>query len=664
MAVGRFWIGCWVVSACGASDGLRPEPDAPTPLPDDVRALDAVVEVLPPADPVLWRLPSAQYRAAVADLLGTPFPQDIPVPGDGELAGLSTRPEALAVSEALLEAHVAVVESLLGQVLRHPKVEPDQGAVEPLDGNFVGSAADPWPSRALWRGTLLPERAGLHQLVLHVHQTVLSPRKDDATVRLLLDGGTVGTVTLSAQQAEADVVFELELDPARGAKVVVFDVGPVQQPYWVDPMGATWSGPLDVERNPLYDRLVPCDVDADPEGCSAQVVVAFAEQAFVRPLEEDERRRLLDVGVHRRELGDTPDEALATMLEVVLLDPRFWFRVEPDGIREQARPLTAHELARRLAATVWAGPPDAALRAVADDGTLLDDAVLTQQVRRMLADARSAALTDVFLWDWLNLGALSHVSLSADQVPGFDAQLADDMESELRALLRTVGQPGVPLARLLDHATGDVSDRLAAWYGLPSGGAAVALGGVGRGGLLGTAGLQVILGHGVRSSPTRRGQYLLDRLLCRPPEPPPPNVPSLAEGDSARDLVEAHAADPVCASCHKEMDPLGFALEHFDGAGRWRDADGGGPIDAVGSLPDGTQVVGLSGLVSWIQLQDAFEACVVENLFTWSMGRPPRQPFDDLEAMVEATRSNGESLHAAVEALVLSPSFRVHRSAP
>ncbi len=658
----RAWPWLVLVSACGAPESLRPEPDEPKPLPADVRASDQVVEELPPADPVLWRLPDAQYRAAMADLLGSPVPDSVTVPRDSELGGLSTRPEALPVSEALLEAHVAVAEAHLGAALNHPKVEPDVGEVEPLEGNLEGSADHPWVSRALWRGTLTVARAGAYRITMTLHQTVLSPRRDDGSARLYLDGGTVGTATVPAQVADAEVVFLVSLQP--GAHPLIIDVGPIQQPYWMGTDTVIWEGPTDVLPNPLYDRLVPCDLNANPEACSEQVVVPFAERAFVRPLSEAERLRLLGLGNELREAGDSPDQALGAMLEVVLLDPRFWFRVEPDGPAGYPRPLTPHELARRLAATVWAGPPDAELRSVADDGTLTQDAVLALQVRRMLADPRSVALADGFLWDWLNLDNLSHVAISPGQVPGFDSLLADDMEEELRALLRVVSQPGVPLARLLDHPTGHLSDPLATWYGLGQGGAAVPLEGVGRGGLLGTAGLHAILGHGARSSPTRRGQYMLDRLLCRPPESPPPNVPSLAEGDSARDLVEAHAADPVCASCHKEMDPLGFALEHFDGAGRWRDADGGGPIDAVGTLPDGTEVAGLRGVVSWIQSQDAFEACVVDNLFAWSMGRPPSPVHDDPQAIVEAARANGGSLQAAVEALVLSPSFRVHRSAP
>ena len=323
-------------------------------------------------------------------------------------------------------------------------------------------------------------------------------------------------------------------------------------------------------------------------------------------------------------------------LESILVDPEFLFRVErePAG----APPGTVHpvsdlELASRLSFFLWSSIPDDELLDAAARGELRDSVVLEAQVRRMLADPRAHALVDGFALQWLALGTLPSVVPTPELYPEWDDNLRESFrrETELFVADQIRGNRSVLDLVRADHTF--VDERLAEHYGIPnvygSRFRRVTFDDGVRGGLLGQGSILTVTSYPTRTSPVLRGHWLLEHLLGAPPPPPPPDVPDLpdrGEGGrpaSVRERLEQHRENPVCAACHAPMDPLGFALEHFDAIGKWRaTGEGGDPIDASGVFPDGTEFEGLAGLKAMLLSRDEqFVQTVLEKLATYALGR-------------------------------------------
>ncbi len=371
--------------------------------------------------------------------------------------------------------------------------------------------------------------------------------------------------------------------------------------------------------------------------------------------------------------GGTFREAIALVLEAALLSPSFVYRVELESPGAPVRALTGHELATRLSYFVWGGPPDATLLAKAADGSLLEDESLGLELDRMIAHERAAALVDDFGAQWLGLKRLDTLMLSAEVFPELDDALRADLATELRSLLDDVVRDGRDLRDLLDTDTTWVNDRLAAHYGLPIPGSGEAFVEVDvadqpRGGLLESGGIHAITSHPDRTSPTLRGRWILENLLCQPPAEPPADAdtniqrPDLADL-TLRERLEQHRVDPACASCHAMMDPLGMSMEHFDALGRWRTTDDfGDTVDPSSEMPDGTAVRGHEDVLTWLKTQPAFDRCVTKKLATYALGRDPRTiDACALDAIRDTWTQGDRSLASLVKAIAMSPVFRERR---
>jgi hypothetical protein len=303
------------------------------------------------------------------------------------------------------------------------------------------------------------------------------------------------------------------------------------------------------------------------------------------------------------------ETGIETALERVLAGPEFLFRVERNAAN--VKPGAAHsisdlELASRLSFFLWSSIPDEELLSLAESGKLREPGVLDQQVRRMLADSRSEALVKNFAGQWLYLRNLRVISPDPEVFPYFDDNLREAFRQETELFFDSMLREDRSVLDLLDADYTFVNDRLALHYGIPniygSHFRRVTLTDEARKGLLGQGSVLTVTSYANRTSPVTRGKWVLENILGTPPPPPPPNVPALQERSqsgkamSIRQAMEQHRANPVCAGCHKVMDPLGFALENFDGIGRWRTTDAKAPIDPSGTLPDGTPFEGPSGL--------------------------------------------------------------------
>jgi hypothetical protein len=319
---------------------------------------------------------------------------------------------------------------------------------------------------------------------------------------------------------------------------------------------------------------------------------------------------------------------------------------------------------------LWSSIPDDELIDVASRGQLRNPVVLERQVRRMLADARSRALVDNFAGQWLQLRNLRASNPDQNEFPDFDDNLRQAFQQETELLFQSIIREDRNVIDLLTADYTFVNERLASHYGIPniygSQFRRVTLADDTRKGLLGKGAILLVTSHPDRTSPVVRGKWILDNLLGTPPPPPPANVPPLDDSRGTkprtlREQMEAHRANPVCASCHKLMDPIGFALENFDAVGAWRTRDVGMPIDASGQLTDGTPIDGISTLRQAIlKRPDMFVGTFSEKLLTYALGRG--LDYYDRPAVRGIVHEAGQSQYrfsAVVMALVKSTPFQM-----
>ena len=371
--------------------------------------------------------------------------------------------------------------------------------------------------------------------------------------------------------------------------------------------------------------------------CARRILGTLARRAYRRPATEADVATLMDFYAAGRAEGGF-DGGIQRALTRLLVDPEFLFRLETDA--PGTAPGTAYrlsdlELASRLSFFLWSSIPDDDLLDDAAAGRLRDPATLERHVRRMLADRRSEALVGNFVAQWLHLRNMNRVTPDVNRFPEFDDNLRDALARETELLVASELRADGGVADLLTADYTFVNERLARHYGIPgvygSRFRRVELGpGApgGRGGLLGHGSILTVTSHATRTSPVLRGKWVLENILGAPPPPPPDDVPALDENApgephrSVRERLEQHRANPVCASCHARMDPLGFALEGFDGIGRSRAADGGAALDTSAALPDGTAFDGPAELrAALAERREAFVRTVAARMLTYALGR-------------------------------------------
>jgi hypothetical protein len=380
---------------------------------------------------------------------------------------------------------------------------------------------------------------------------------------------------------------------------------------------------------------------ADESRCAKQILSTVARRAFRRPVTEADLEPIMAFYLEGRKAG-TFDDGIRAALPRILTSPSFLFRSETDPSSAAvgaAHPVTNLELASRLSFFLWSSIPDDELLNLAIQGRLRAPGVLAQQVRRMLADPRAEALTTNFPDQWLALRNLEKVAPDLLGFASWDLNLRQSAQRETELLFGSVVQENRSALDLINADYSFLNERLAEHYGIPNvyGSAfrRVPLTDPNRRGLLGQASILTLTSVATRTSPVFRGKWILTNLLNSPPPPPPPNVPALEENrgnaspKSVRERLEAHRANPVCASCHRNMDPIGFALENFDAVGQWHaKSEAGTPIDASGVLLDGTKIDGPAALRGWLTSHpDVFVGTVTEKLLTYALGRG-LEPYD------------------------------------
>lgn len=426
-------------------------------------------------------------------------------------------------------------------------------------------------------------------------------------------------------------------------------------------------GPLNAPPIPASQRAVYGDRPFTPER-TREIISAFASRAYRRPATEEEINRLMAVAEKRRGAG--PEAALKDALKAVLCSPAFLY---VSAAQDKGR-LDAYALASRLSYFLWSSMPDESLRKQAASGALLQDATLRAETRRMLANPRSKAFVDGFLDSWLNLRSLGDMPPERDQFAAyyFDG-LQDAMKTETRLLMRHLIDENKSVHDFLDARYSFINKPLARLYGMADGMSSVgghefrrvALSDSRRGGLLGHGSVLTVSANGIETSPVTRGIWVLENILGTPPSPPPDDVPALDPdvrgAKSVRDLLTKHRENESCMSCHRSIDPPGFALENFDPIGRWRAKyPNGAAIDASGEMTTGEKFTDVAGLREAIaKRKPAFTRFLTDRILTYACGRK----FDAADAaaidgIAKAASAKGDGLRDLVELIVLSDAFR------
>jgi hypothetical protein len=408
---------------------------------------------------------------------------------------------------------------------------------------------------------------------------------------------------------------------------------------------------------------------ADELPCAQRILTRLAERAYRRPVSDSDLQPLLDFFRAGRADGSF-DVGIERALMRLLTSPSFLFRSERGMATASANTLarlTDLELASRLSFFLWSSIPDDTLRQAASGGRLNAPAATDVQVRRMLADPRSEALAANFAGQWLYLRNLQNILPIVDDYPDFDDDLRQAFKRETELLFDAVLRENRSVLELLTADFTFVNERLARHYGIPdvygSTFRRVAVKDEARRGLLGQGSILTVTSNANRTSPVRRGKWILENIIGTAPPPPPPNVPALTDNKdrpapvSMREQMEQHRANPACASCHRLMDPLGFALENFDAVGGWRIKDGSTLIDSRVDLASGASVEGPAGLRRALAARpELFARTVTEKLLTYALGRPLE--YFDMPVVRKIVRDAGPAYQFS--ALVLG----VTRSVP
>jgi len=421
----------------------------------------------------------------------------------------------------------------------------------------------------------------------------------------------------------------------------------------------------------------PSRAGTDADACARRILSTLTRRAYRRNVTNADVDPLMTFYREGQAQGGF-DMGIEHALRRLLVSPEFLLRVErdPAGVAPGAAYAVSDvELASRLSFFLWSSIPDDELLDLAAKRRLSDPAVLTQQVRRMMADARAEAFVKNFAGQWLFLRNLDAVVPVQSIFPDFDDALRQSFRRETELFFESIVQEDRSALDLLRADYTFVNERLARHYGIPNIKGEhfrrVTLGpDSNRRGLLGQGSVLTVTSYPDRTSPVIRGKWILENLLGTPPPPPPPNVPPLRATDNSgvvlpmRQRMERHRSNPVCASCHAMMDPLGLSLENFDALGRWRTlGESSAPIDATGASPDGTRFEGPDGLRNMLLRSDRFVATLTEKMLTYSLGRG-LEYYDgpSVRAILREAARDDYRFSTLVAGIVKSPPFRMRKA--
>jgi hypothetical protein len=647
--------------------------------------LDAAALTRPnPGAPILHRLNRSEYANAIHDLLALDVDVTSLLPPDDAAYGFDNISDALGVSPSLQERYLSAAAKIAAIAVGDPDItagsdtfrirqdlSQDQhveglplGTIGgtsvrytfPLDGDYVFQVKLYRTNLNIMRGLEYAHEVEFAIDGRRVYAATIGGPEDlaslfdkptdtsdavDARLRVRAPV-TAGPHTVSVAFVEDPPVQKPDrLQPFLRSSIDNFDWAgrPHMQTFTITgPFNATGVGDTPSRRKIF--SCTPKSAAAEP-GCAERILSMIAHRAYRGPVSAIDQQRITKIYQEGRPSTGSGqarfEQGIEAALVRILAAPRFVFRVERDpSTAKQGSPyrLGDVELASRLSFFLWSSIPDDELLGVAQQGKLKDPATLDAQVRRMLADPKSQAIVDNFAGQWLQLRNVRNVQPNSDLFPDFDDNLRQGLKRETELFFESIMREDRPVLDLMSADHTFLNERVAKHYGIRgiygSRFRRVTLTDERRFGLLGKGSVLTVTSHAERTSPVERGKWILDNILNLPVPPPPPipgagvfAEPAAGEAPKAmRAQMEAHRANPVCASCHKIMDPIGLSLENFDVVGAWRTEDAGAPIDASGQLIDGTRVDGIVTLrKALVAHPDVFVRTMTEKMLIYALGR-------------------------------------------
>lgn len=685
------------------------------------RSLDAAAASRPnPGRVALHRLNRAEYAGAIEDLLALRIDPAAFLPQDEEADGFDNVASVLKVSPSFLDQYISAARVVTTRAIGNPSPRPasatyrpargtDQGVhVEglplgtrgglvaehlfPADGEYrlnIGGLATAGYVRGMeFRHTLVATLDGVKVFEGHIGGeedmkaidqlqapavAAINGRFQNIPVKVTAGPHKVAVTFIARSYAESDEAL-YSFRPGIGEERIP-RVGSVEVVGPFNPAG--------LSETPSRQRIFVCRPSTGPgreeDACATKIFATFARRAFRRPVDEGDLAAPIAFYRTARESADF-DLAIRDGLTAILASPKFLFRAE--RLPANAAPGSVYrisdlDLASRLSFFLTGRIPDEALLDVAEKGHLADPAVLQAQVRRLLADPKSKSLVTSFAFQWLRVRGIDTIDPDAVLFPNFDDGLRDAFRKEIELFVGSILREDRSVLHLLDADHTFVNERLALHYGIPNvrGGQfrRVTLADPNRWGLLGKGGILMTTSYANRTAPVLRGAWILENVTGTPPAAPPPDVEGFKENKegekarSVREIMEQHRAKPSCNACHGVMDPLGFALENFDAIGEWRarDRDAGTPIDASGTLVDGTPVNSPADLrQALMKHPEQFVKTMTEKLMTYALGR--RVEYYDMPAVRAIVRDAARDdyrFSSIVMGIVRSAPFQM-RTAP
>ncbi len=671
-------------------------------------SLDKAAAARPnPGRPVMHRLNRAEYSNAIRDLLALDIQPGAALPIDDSGYGFDNIGAVLSLSPALLEKYMSAAYRVSRAAVGDPNMKPledtliprrdppklfggpsrsermsddlpfySRGGMSfryyfPLDAEYqirIKMPANPLTGDAKPFDLRIPIKAGLRSIGVAFLRDSAKPEVA-APAGGRRSGGMGGAPPPMTQ-------MDVRLD---GARIKQFSV-----PETADADALTITGPFNITGRgdtPIRTKIFVCRPasEKDELPCARKIISTLARRAFRRPVTLADTQPLFAFYEDGRKAGDF-DAGIQAALEALLVSPDFLFRLErdPRGTAQSVRRVNDVELASRLSFFLWSSIPDDELLTLAEQRRLSDATVLQQQVKRMLDDPRSQGFLSNFGGQGLYLRNLETATPDPDAFPNFDEALRRGFKQETELFFESILREDRSVLDLLDANYTYLNQRLAEHYGIKgvygSQFRRVALldeSRANRGGLLGQGSILTVTSYPNRTSVVQRGKWILENLLGAPPPPPPPDIPELKATSrdgrllSAREQLEVHRANPTCASCHARMDPIGFALENYDGIGKWRTQFAGQPIDASGKLPNSKSFVGPHELAKLLLAahKDEYLTAVTEKLMTYALGRG-LESYDApavRTVMREAARENYR-LTTLIGLIVKSIPFQMRRS--
>src|SRR5881296_2085843 len=661
--------------------------------------------------PGVHRLNRTEYANAIRELVGLDIDASVYLPADDSSYGFDNVESGLQVSPALVEGYVSAAAKLSRVALGHETAPgrkiyytredySQEDQVEglpfgtrggllvrhyfPSDGEYIIS----WVPIRNTVGALYGGDSENEQIELSVDGTRLKLYRVGKDIPLAsnvqADKNEV-RVPLKAGEHSIGLAFIANtyiphLFLNRSYRRSILDDNPIEgimQSPQVSQL--TIQGPVNAQAPKDTEsrrKILICTPRADDEKCARTILSMLARKAYRRPLTESDTNTLMNFYHVGRETGDF-EYGIEKALQFILAHPEFIFRTEtvPAGTKPgEAYRISDLELASRLSFFLWSNLPDEELINLAAQGKLKDANVLQQQVGRMLRDQRSHELVKNFAGQWLGLRTLQNETPEGTIYPDFDDNLRQAMRTETEMFFDSILREGRGVLELLTADYTFVNERLAVHYGIPnvygSQFRRVRLDAEFdvRRGLLGKGSFHLATSNSDRTSPVLRGKWVLENLLGTHPPDPPPNVPPLKPNPAAgpqtmRQRMEEHRSNPACSSCHRMMDPIGFALENFDGIGKWRTKEAGQRLDASGQLVDGSKIDGVVSLrQGLLRYSPQFVRTVTEKLLTYALGRGVE--YDDMpvvRSVVREAAKNDYSLSAIVLEIVKSAPFQMNR---